>query len=210
MAARVSRSTFTDGRARVADGSRPHRRCRAQLNRSASYGKVLGSRWRLASLAGHGRGRDYGELATVARLRRRRQVARRSPELRAGSGKLGAVRRGWQEGWSCMRVGFIATRRHDMGVGVGAGWPRTGACAAVASPRSTGQARHWARGSIWSSHFQASIGPWSSRIYPISLHKISSLSLTLCISCQLFCILALLGFFLHNYALCSFISKNGP
>jgi hypothetical protein len=30
----------------VADGSRPHRRVRAQLNRSASYGKVLGSRWR--------------------------------------------------------------------------------------------------------------------------------------------------------------------
>ena len=33
-------------------------------------------------------------LATVASLRRRRRVAGRLPELRASSGKLGAVRRG--------------------------------------------------------------------------------------------------------------------
>jgi hypothetical protein len=33
-------------------------------------------------------------LATVAGLRRRRRVTGRLPELRAGSGKLGAMRRG--------------------------------------------------------------------------------------------------------------------
>jgi hypothetical protein len=56
--------------------------------------------------------------------------------------------------------------------------------AAVASPRSAGQARHRARGTVRSGHFQALIGPRSSRNYPISLHKISSLSLTLCFSCS--------------------------
>ena len=45
----------------------------------------------MASLAR--RGSDYGELVAVAGLRRRRWVLGRSPELLAGSGKLGAVRR---------------------------------------------------------------------------------------------------------------------
>jgi hypothetical protein len=67
----------------VAERSRPHRRGRAQLNRSAGEP--------LASLAG--RGSDYGELATVASFQRRRRVAGRSPELLAGLGKLGAMRR---------------------------------------------------------------------------------------------------------------------
>jgi hypothetical protein len=49
---------------RVADGSRPHRRGRAQLNRSASYGEVVGEP--VASLVG--RGSDYGELAAAAVL----------------------------------------------------------------------------------------------------------------------------------------------
>jgi hypothetical protein len=59
-----------------------------------------------------------------------------------------------------------------------------GARAAVASPRSTGQARHRACGSVRSGHFQALISPRSSRNYLIFLHKISSLSLTLCFSCS--------------------------
>jgi hypothetical protein len=83
-----------------------------------------------------------------------------------------------------MRAGFIAAREHDMGVGVGAGRLRVGAHAAAASPRSAGQARHRARGSVRSGRFQALIGPRSSRNYPISLHKISSLSFTLCFSCS--------------------------
>jgi hypothetical protein len=47
-------------------------------------------------------------------------VAGRSPELRAGSGRLGVVRKGRQGRCPCMRVGFIATCGHDMGAGTGA------------------------------------------------------------------------------------------
>jgi hypothetical protein len=83
-----------------------------------------------------------------------------------------------------MRVGFIAARGHDTGVGARASRPRAGARAAAASSRSAGQARHQACGSVRSSHFQALIGPRSSHNYPISLHKISSLSFTLCFSCS--------------------------
>jgi hypothetical protein len=81
-----------------------------------------------------------------------------------------------------MRAGFIAARGHYTGVGAGAGRPRSGVRAAVASPRSAGQARHRARGGVRSGHFQALIGPRSSHNYSISLHNISSLSFTLCFS----------------------------
>jgi hypothetical protein len=80
--------------------------------------------------------------------------------------------------------GLYSRSRARHGHGRGVGRPRAGARAAVASPRSAGQARHRARGSVWSGHFQALIGPRSSRNNPISLHKISSLSLTLCFSCS--------------------------
>jgi hypothetical protein len=59
-------------------------------------------------------------LVTVVALERLWRVAKRSPELRASSGKPVAVRRGRHGRWPCMGVGFIATRGHDTGVGTGA------------------------------------------------------------------------------------------
>ena len=47
------------------------------------------------------------------------QVAGRSLELRAGSEKLGAVRRMQRGRWPCLGVGFIATREHCTGVATG-------------------------------------------------------------------------------------------
>jgi hypothetical protein len=89
MVTQVGRSTFTDGRA--SSGGReltsPARKCSIKPVSELWEGVVEP----LASLAGHGS--DYGELAVVASLRRRRRVAGRSLELLAGSGKLGAVRR---------------------------------------------------------------------------------------------------------------------
>jgi hypothetical protein len=58
-------------------------------------------------------------LSAVAGLQRRRRVAGRSLELRAGLGKLGAVRRGCQGGWSCIRASFIAVHGHNTSVGEG-------------------------------------------------------------------------------------------
>jgi hypothetical protein len=46
-------------------------------------------------------------------------VTGRSPELRASSGDLGAVRRRQRGRWPCTRVGFIAAREHGTGVGTG-------------------------------------------------------------------------------------------
>jgi hypothetical protein len=58
-------------------------------------------------------------LATVVALGRHWRVTGRSPELRASSGGLGAVR-GRQRGrWPCTRVGFIAVHGHGTGVGTG-------------------------------------------------------------------------------------------
>jgi hypothetical protein len=56
-------------------------------------------------------------LATMVALGRLWRVAGRSPELRASSGELGAVRRRQRGRWPCTRVGFIAVRGHGMGVG---------------------------------------------------------------------------------------------
>jgi hypothetical protein len=70
---------------------------------------------------GSGRAEVGGNgLVTVGTLGRLWRVTGRSPELRASSGKLSAVRRGRQGRWSCMRVGFIATRGHNTGVVTGA------------------------------------------------------------------------------------------
>jgi hypothetical protein len=98
-----------------------------ERERTVPAGLVLGSS--LGRLHGPSRklseGSDRAEvggigLVTVVALGRLWRVAGRSPELRAGSGRLGAVRRGRQGRWPCMRVGFIATRGHDTGVGTGA------------------------------------------------------------------------------------------
>jgi hypothetical protein len=59
-------------------------------------------------------------LATTGVLGRLWWVEGRSPELRASSGKLSGVRRRWSGRWPSTRVGFIATRGHDTGVGAGA------------------------------------------------------------------------------------------
>jgi hypothetical protein len=58
-------------------------------------------------------------LAMAGALGRLWRVAGRSPELRASSGELGAVRRRQRERWSCMRVGFIAAHGHGTGMGTG-------------------------------------------------------------------------------------------
>jgi hypothetical protein len=50
------------------------------------------------------------------------RVTGRSPELRASSGGLGAVRGRQRGSWSCTRVGFIAARGH--GTSVARGRPR--------------------------------------------------------------------------------------
>jgi hypothetical protein len=63
-------------------------------------------------------------------------VTVRSPELRVGSGRLGAVQRGQRGRWSYMRAGFIATRGHDTGVGTGQPRARQGARAGVLWARS--------------------------------------------------------------------------
>jgi hypothetical protein len=106
-------------------------------------GLVLGSS--LGKLHGLSRklseGSDRAEvggigLVTVVALGRLWWVEGRSPELRAGSGRLGAVRRGRQGRWPCMRVGFIATRGHDTGVGTGRPRARGGARAGVLWARS--------------------------------------------------------------------------
>jgi hypothetical protein len=59
-------------------------------------------------------------LATTGAFGRLWRVAGRSPELRAGSERLGAVRRRQRGRWLCMRAGFITTRGHGTGVGTGA------------------------------------------------------------------------------------------
>jgi hypothetical protein len=98
-----------------------------ERERTVPVGLVLGS----SSRKLHGLSRKLSEgsdraevggggLITVGVLGRLWRVAGRSPELRASSGKPGAVRRGRQGRWPCMRVGFMATRGHDTGVGTGA------------------------------------------------------------------------------------------
>jgi hypothetical protein len=61
-----------------------------------------------------------GGLIMVGVLGRLWRVAGRSPEIRASSGKLGGVQRGYQGRWPCMRAGFIATHGHGTGMGTGA------------------------------------------------------------------------------------------
>jgi hypothetical protein len=56
----------------------------------------------------------------VVALGRLWRVAERSPELRASSERLGAVRRRQRGRWPCTRVGFIAARGHGTGVDTGA------------------------------------------------------------------------------------------
>jgi hypothetical protein len=88
-------------------------------------------------------------------------------------------------------AGLIGKTRHGaegvtgrVAVQKGRLYSRSRARPAVASPRSAGQASHRARDSARSGHFQALIGSRSSRNSPKSLHKISSLSFTLCFSCS--------------------------
>jgi hypothetical protein len=75
-------------------------------------------------------------LAMVVTLGRLWRVAGRSSELRAGSERLGAVRRRQWGRWSCMRVGFIATRGHGTGAGTGAAEGARGCACGRALARS--------------------------------------------------------------------------
>jgi hypothetical protein len=100
---------------------------------------------------------------------------------------LGKARRGAEGVTGRVAVHEGGLHRHSRarhGCGRGGGSTARRTRAVVASSRSAGQARHRAHGSVWSGHFQALIGPRSSRNYPISLHKILFLSLTLCFSCS--------------------------
>jgi hypothetical protein len=75
-------------------------------------------------------------LATAGALGRLWRVAGRLLELRAGSERLGAVRRRQRGRWSCMRVGFIATRGHGMGASTGAAEGARGCACGRALARS--------------------------------------------------------------------------
>jgi hypothetical protein len=74
------------------------------------------------------------------------------------------------------------TYRWGQGADVRGGVTTCGARAAMASPRSAGQASDRTHGLARSGHFQTLISSWSSRNSPKSLHTISSLSFTLCFS----------------------------
>jgi hypothetical protein len=101
-----------------------------ERERTVPAGLVLGSS--LGRLHGLSRklseGSDRAEvggngLATAGALGRLWRVTGRSPELRAGSGRLGAMRRGGggeQGRRPCMWAGCIATRGHGTGAGTGA------------------------------------------------------------------------------------------
>jgi hypothetical protein len=83
-------------------------------------------------------------------------------EVAGAAGELGRVRRGAEEATGKMAVhegGLYSRSWARYGRGHGGGRPHAGARAAAARARLAGQTRHRARGSICSSHFQASIGP---------------------------------------------------
>jgi hypothetical protein len=125
---------------------------------------------------------DGNGLATVAVLGR--ACRRRRARLTGDHRRLSSGERSGSAGERDRGGGsFIGARGHDTGVGTGAGRPRVGR-AAVASPRSAGQATCRARGNARSGNFQVLIGSRSSRNSPKSLHEISSLSFTLCFSCS--------------------------
>jgi hypothetical protein len=88
--------------------------------------------------------------------------------------------------WSLARAGLWVRnciRLRPLGALIGEGMVQTrGARAAMASPRSAGQASDRTHGLARSGHFQTLIGSWSSCNSPKSLHTISSLSFTLCFS----------------------------
>jgi hypothetical protein len=74
------------------------------------------------------------------------------------------------------------TYRQGQGADVRGRGTTRGARAAVASPRSAGQASDRTRGLARSDHFQTLIGSRSSRNSPKSLHTICCLSFNLCFS----------------------------
>jgi hypothetical protein len=116
MVQRVTRSTRSGG---VTNSGEHDCTIPVGLVLGSSSGKLHGLLGKLSE------GSDQAEvggngLALAGALGRLWRVTRRLPELRAGSKRLGAVRRRQQGRWSCMRVGFIATRGHDIGVGTGA------------------------------------------------------------------------------------------
>jgi hypothetical protein len=81
-------------------------------------------------------------LATAGALGRLWRVAGRSLELRAGSGRLGAVRRG-VTGKAAVHEGWLYSHsRARYGCGHGGSQPHAGARAAAASALSAGQTRH--------------------------------------------------------------------
>jgi hypothetical protein len=111
-----TRSTCSGG---VTNSRERERTVPAGLVLDSSLGRLHGPSRKLSE--GSDRAEVGGSgLVTMVALGRLWRVAERSPELRAGSGRLGVVRRGRQGRWPCMRVGFIATREHDTGVGTGA------------------------------------------------------------------------------------------
>jgi hypothetical protein len=83
-------------------------------------------------------------------------------EVAGAAGELGRVRRGAERVTGKVAVhegGLYSHSRAQHRRRHGGGRPHAGARAAASSARSAGQTMHRARGSICSSHLQASIGP---------------------------------------------------
>jgi hypothetical protein len=95
---------------------------------------------------------------------------RRTPLISSSSGALDAQVHTAKTSWGTYRRGR----------GTRGGATTRGARAAVASPRSAGQASDRTCGIARSGRFQMLIVSQSSRNSPKSLHTISSLSFTLC------------------------------
>jgi hypothetical protein len=129
-----------------------------------------------------GLGRGWGSTGKTGHDGRARAVMagggacfqRRTPVISSLGGALGAQVHTAKASWG--------TYRRRRGAGARGGATTRGARAAVASPRSAGQASDRTCGIARSGRFQMLIGSRSSRNSPKSLHTISSLSFTLCFS----------------------------
>jgi hypothetical protein len=136
---------------------------RARLNYSGGVGPrlKLGQASRPPGEAIRGLGSSGGGREWSGHGGRPRAALAGRGEVAGAAGELGRVRRGAEEATVKMVVhegGLYSRSRARYERGHGGGRPCAGARAIATSARSAGQTRHRARGSICSSHLQASIG----------------------------------------------------
>jgi hypothetical protein len=138
------------------------RRARLHYSRGAGPRLKLGQASRPPGEAIRGLGSSGGGWERVWPQWLPREALAGRREVAGAAGELGRVRRGAEEATGKMAVhegGLYSRSWARYGRGHGGGRPHAGARAAAARARLAGQTRHRARGSICSSHFQASIGP---------------------------------------------------